>query len=232
MHYVPDSARDFLPDGAASRTGSAQSGGRLSATSFHYQSAPVYFLTLIVGALLAADLLIGLLADPAWSAYRSPFGFRLALFAAVLGGGRILYQTLDGLFEGRVGAELALTIAALAAIMLGEYMTAALVVFIALCGESVEGYTLDRAESAIRRVFDLCPAVAHVVRGGEVDVPVGEVAAGETVTIRPGDACPLTAPSRPASRPSTKVRSPGRACPPTSKPDRKSSPARSINTDR
>ena len=155
-------------------------------------SPPVYFLTLIVGALLAADLLIGLFGDPAWSAYRSPFGFRLALLAAVLGGGRILYQTLDGLFEGRVGAELALTIAALAAIMLGEYMTAALVVFIALCGESVEGYTLDRAQSAIRRVFDLCPAVAHVVRGGrEVDVPVGDVAAGETVTIRPGERVPV-----------------------------------------
>ncbi len=48
MHYVPDSARDFLPDGAAQRTGSGLPGGRLSATSFHYQSAPVYFLTLIV----------------------------------------------------------------------------------------------------------------------------------------------------------------------------------------
>jgi Cu+-exporting ATPase len=192
MHYVPDSARDFLPDGAAQRTGSGLPGGRLSATGFHYQSAPVYFLTLIVGALLAADLVIGLFADPAWSAYRAPFGFRLALLAAVLGGGRILYQTLDGLFEGRVGAELALTIAALAAIMLGEYMTAALVVFIALCGESVEGYTLDRAQSAIRRVFDLCPAVAHVVRGGrEVDVAVGDVAAGETVTIRPGERVPV-----------------------------------------
>ncbi len=189
MHYVPDSARDFLPDDAAHRSGSVD--GR-SATSFHYQSAPVYFLTLLVGSLLAADLLIGLFADPAWAAYRSPFGFRLALLAAVLGGGRILYQTLDGLFEGRVGAELALTIAALAAIMLGEYMTAALVVFIALCGESVEGYTLDRAQSAIRRVFDLCPAIAHVVRDGrEVDVPVAEVRAGETVTIRPGERVPV-----------------------------------------
>src|SRR5579885_211 len=94
MHYVPDSARDFLPDDAAHRSGSVD--GR-SATSFHYQSAPVYFLTLLVGSLLAADLLIGLFADPAWAAYRSPFGFRLALLAAVLGGGRILYQTLDGL---------------------------------------------------------------------------------------------------------------------------------------
>jgi Cu+-exporting ATPase len=187
MHYVPDSARDFLPDDAAPRSGAG-----LPGASFHYQSAPVYFLTLVVGALLAADLLIGLFGDPAWAFYRAPFGYRLALLAAVLGGGRILYQTLDGLFEGRVGAELALSIAALAAILLGEHMTAALVVFIALCGESVEGYTLDRAQSAIRRIFDLCPNMAHVARGGrEVDVPVDQLREGETVTIRPGERVPV-----------------------------------------
>ncbi|HEV8066191.1 MAG TPA: cation-translocating P-type ATPase family protein [Planctomycetaceae bacterium] len=187
MHYVPDSARDFLPDDAAPRSGAG-----LPGASFHYQSAPVYLLTLVVGALLAADLLIGLFGDPAWASCRAPFGYRLALLAAVLGGGRILYQTLDGLFEGRVGAELALSIAALAAILLGEHTTAALVVFIALCGESLEGYTLDRAQSAIRRIFDLCPNLAHVVRSGrEVDVPVDQVREGETVTIRPGERVPV-----------------------------------------
>jgi P-type Cu+ transporter len=187
MHYVPDSARDFLPDDTTARAGSGAAG-----TSFHYQSAPVYFLTLLVGALLAADLVIGLVGDSSWAAYRAPLGFRLAFLAAVLGGGRILYQTVDGLFEGRVGAELALCIAAFAAIILGEHLTAALVVFIALCGESVEGYTLDRAQSAIRRIFDLCPNVAHVVRGGrEVDVPIEQVHQGETVTIRPGERVPV-----------------------------------------
>ena len=187
MHYVPDSVRDFWPDDATVRPGAG-----LRGRSFHYQSAPVYLLTLVVGALLAADLLIGMFGEPAWTSYRAPLGFRLALLAAVLGGARILYQTLEGLFEGRVGAELALTIAALAAILLGEHTTAALVVFIALCGESVEGYTLDCAQSAIRRVFDLCPDVAHVVRNGrEIDVPVGEVCEGENVTIRPGERVPV-----------------------------------------
>jgi Cu+-exporting ATPase len=187
MHYVPDSARDFLPDDATRRPDA-----RVPRASFHYQSAPVYLLTLLVGALLAADLLIGLVGDPAWAPYQAPFGCRLAFLAAILGGARILYQTLDGLFEGRIGAALALCIAALAAIVLGEHLTAALVVFIALCGESVEGYTLDRARSAIRRIFDLCPDVAHLVRGGrEVDVPVDQVREGDTVTIRPGERVPV-----------------------------------------
>ncbi len=187
MHYVPESAQDFLPEGEASRNRSGE-----AERSFHYQSAPLYLLTFVVGALLGVDLLIGMINDPTWSAYREPFGFRLALLAAVLGGARILYQTLEGLFEGRVGANLALTVAALAAIILGEQMTAALVVFIALCGESIEGYTLDRAQSAIRRIFRLRPSLAHVVRDGrEFDLPVEEVRVGETVTIRPGERIPV-----------------------------------------
>ena len=141
MHYVPESARAFL-----------ESGGTKSddeAVSFHYASAPLYLLTLIVGALLAGDFVIQFSQNPDWEPYRTLFGFRLALIAAVVGGARILYQTLEGLFEGRIGADLALTIACLAAIILGEPTVAALVVFIALCGESIEGYTNSRARRAV-----------------------------------------------------------------------------------
>ncbi len=164
--------------------------------SFHYQSAPIYVLTAVVGLLFGADalldLLTGLTGDASWSAYRTPFGFRLSLLAAVLGGARILYQTLEGLFDGRVGADLALTIAALAAIVLGEHTTAALVVFIALCGESIEGYTVDRAQRAIRRIFNLCPPTAHVIRDDrESDLPVSQVIVGDLVAIRPGERIPV-----------------------------------------
>jgi P-type Cu+ transporter len=187
MHYVPESAQDFLPDERSTSSVAPQAD-----YSFHYRSAPLYLLTLAVGALLAADLAIGLINDPTWAAYREPFGFRLTLLAAVLGGARILYRTLEGLFEGRVGADLALTVATLAAIILGEHLTAALVVFIALCGESIEGYTLDRAQSAIRRIFQLRPSIAHVLRGErEVDLPVEDVRVGDTVVVRPGERIPV-----------------------------------------
>jgi len=185
MHYVPESARELLPDDLGDA-------GADRERSFHYQSAPIYALTALVGLLLAADLLLSLIGDPAWLAYRTPLGYRLALLAAVAGGARILYQTLDGLFDGRVGADLALTIAALAAIILGEHVTAALVVFVALCGESIEGFTVDRAQQAIRRIFNLYPPVAHVFRAGqERDVPVDEVEVGDVALIRPGERIPV-----------------------------------------
>jgi Cu+-exporting ATPase len=187
MHYVPESARELFQQNSAGDFSAAE-----KERSFHYQSAPIYLLTAVVGCLIAADVLIGLTGDPVWLSYGAPFGFRLSFLAAVLGGGRILYQSLDGLFEGRVGADLALTLAAFAAIVLREYNTAALVVFIALCGESIEGYTVDRAQRAIRRIFQLRPSIAHVVRDDrEIDLPIGEVAVGDVVAIRPGERIPV-----------------------------------------
>ncbi|MGE5194685.1 MAG: cation-translocating P-type ATPase family protein, partial [Deltaproteobacteria bacterium] len=185
MHYVPESSRALL-EGEAEGSGSAGP----EHPGFHAAAAPLYLLTVAVGLLLLGDMLAG--SEPAWGGWRSLFGFRLALLAAVLGGARILYHTLEGLFAGRVGADLALTIACLAAILVGEHSVAALVVFIALCGESIEGYTVDRATSAIRRIFNLCPRRAHVIREGkESDIPVGEVAFGEEVVVRPGERVPV-----------------------------------------
>ena len=186
MHYVPESAREFLQE----RTSDAQALAGPE-RSFHYRSAPIYLLTALVGSLLLADVILGVIGDSAWLEYREVWGFRLALVAAVLGGARILYQTLEGLFEGRIGADLALTIACLAAVLLGEHITAALVVFIALCGESIEGFTVDHAQNAIRRIFQLCPSVAHVLRDGkEQDVPVQNLAVGDKILVRPGERIP------------------------------------------
>jgi HflK protein len=185
MHYCPESCREFLDETPIG--GSAADAGR----GFHYRSAPIYLLTAAVSALFAADLGITFLDETgvsSWSEYQTLGGFRLALLAAVLGGARILYQTLENLFDGKVGADLALTIACLAAIVLGEHSTAALVVFIALCGESIEGFTIDRAQCAIRAVFNLCPPTARVIEdGNEDEVAVADVAVGQVVLVRPGE---------------------------------------------
>lgn len=186
MHYVPESAREFLPP----EPGSPQS--EQDQASAGSSSSALYLLTIIVGVLLFVDMGIGWIGRSDWTVYQTFAGYRLAFLAAVIGGTRILYQTFDGLFSGRVGADLALTIACLAAIIVGEHQTAALVVFIALCGESLEGYTVDRARAAIRGVFQALPDVAHILRdGNEVDVPVDQVVAGDVVVVRPGERIPV-----------------------------------------
>ena len=152
---------------------------------------PLYVLTAVVGLLLGADTVLTWINAPALNGYRALLGFRLALLAAVLGGARILYQTLEGLFEGRVGADLALTLACLAAIVMGEPAVAGLVVFIALCGESLEGYIGSRATRAISQLFALRPATAHVLRDGqELDLSLDQVVVGDVLVVRPGERIP------------------------------------------
>ncbi len=52
--------------------------------------------TIVVGVLLLADLVLGAVGSP----WQRPFGVPLALLAAIIGGGRVVYLALAALFEG------------------------------------------------------------------------------------------------------------------------------------
>src|SRR5579862_5378218 len=79
----------------------------------------LYAMTAFLGLILAADITLWLI-NGRQEAPAVVFGFRLAIVAAVLGGARILYTSIEGLLEGRVGADLALAIAVIASIYLKE----------------------------------------------------------------------------------------------------------------
>jgi len=189
MHYIPESTSEMLRGGSACNIAARP--------NFHYLTAPLYLLTVFVAVLLVADSVLLLARSTGQSTISASagatlWGYRLALLAAVFGGARILYHTLDGLLSGRIGSDLALTVACLAAIALGEHQTAGLVVLISLIGECIEGYTIDRARSAVRDTFALWPAIAHRNHDGrEQDIPVEEVRVGDIVTIRPGERVPV-----------------------------------------
>ncbi|HVB49450.1 MAG TPA: cation-translocating P-type ATPase [Burkholderiales bacterium] len=56
----------------------------------------------------------------------------------------------------------------------------------------VAGLVRTRASQAVRKLLELQPATARVVRGGEeLDIPVAEIAVGELVRVRPGERIPL-----------------------------------------
>ncbi|MBA4066313.1 MAG: hypothetical protein C0501_21885 [Isosphaera sp.] len=158
----------------------------------------LYLLTAVVGLLLAADLWLQLadwLATRGISTYTwnpKPFGFRYALLAAVVGGARVLYGSLEALFEGRVGADLALALAALAAIYLREELVAAEVVFVGLLGECLEAYTFARTRGALGRLAELFPTRCWVLRDGEeVRTFTTDVLAGDRVVVKPGGKVPV-----------------------------------------
>jgi Cu+-exporting ATPase len=158
---------------------------------------PLYLLTALLALLLGADLwpiLARRIATwgtqlPSWP--NEIGGYRIALLAAVLGGARVLYGSLDALFAGRVGADLALAIACVAAVLVREPLVAAEIVFIGLIGEVLESVTFERTQRAIRRLVEVFPRRCWRLRDGhEERIAVDQLQAGDHVVVKPGGRIP------------------------------------------
>ena len=68
------------------------------------------------------------------------------------------------------------------------YEAAATIIALILLGRTLEARARGRASEAIRRLMDLQPPVARVIRdGSEVEIPVEEVRAGDVLIARPGE---------------------------------------------
>jgi Cu+-exporting ATPase len=72
------------------------------------------------------------------------------------------------------------------------YEAAALLIVFVLLGRYLEDLAKSRASLAIRKLIELQPKVATVVKGDrEAQMPVDEITAGDVLVIRPGDSIPV-----------------------------------------
>jgi Cu+-exporting ATPase len=72
------------------------------------------------------------------------------------------------------------------------YEAAAVIIALILLGRTLEARARSQAGAAIRRLMDLQPAAARVMRdGAEVEMPVEDVRAGDVVVVRPGERIPV-----------------------------------------
>ena len=158
----------------------------------HDDTRSLYTLTAILGVLIGGDVIFGWLG---YDTLRAPWGISLAWVAAILGAGRIVYGAVEALGQGRIGADIALAQACLAAIIIGQPFVAAEVVFIALVGEVLEAVTFARTQKEIHRLLDQTPRTARVRRDGdEREIPVAQVVAGDLVLVRAGERVPVDGP--------------------------------------
>ncbi len=135
--------------------------------------------TLAVGVLLLLNFL---------GIFDSILGYDTAIFLAVLAGYKTFYRAIAELFERKISADLAIVIAAFAAMMIGEYLAAAEAMFIMLLGEGLEAWAAGRTERAIHRFVDQLPHHARVLRdGSEIEVPVEDLAPGDIIVVRAGE---------------------------------------------
>src|SRR3954454_4280228 len=73
------------------------------------------------------------------------------------------------------------------------FETAAIIITLILIGRLLETRTKEKASDAVRKLLDLQPKMAKVIREGEeveVEIPIEQVQEGQVMVIRPGERIP------------------------------------------
>jgi Cu+-exporting ATPase len=143
--------------------------------------AGVALLAAVVGEWLGA---FGALSDlvPVWAGALLVAAFGFPIFVKV---GRSLAR-------GRIVSHTLMSMGALAALAIGEWATAALVVFFMRVGDRAESFTTDRARRSLRALTDMAPRTARLERDGQQEeVTVDLLSTGDVVVVRPGEVIPV-----------------------------------------
>ncbi|WP_112310854.1 heavy metal translocating P-type ATPase [Pseudogemmobacter bohemicus] len=142
-------------------------------------------LVIFTGILLALAWVFELLTS-------AEYGYWAFLAACVIGVAPVTKRAYEALRMGQpFTIESLMTIAAIGALFIGAAEEAALVVFLFAVGEMLEGVAANKARDGIRALANLVPKTALLETGGTTrEVPVAELAIGQTVLVRPGDRIP------------------------------------------
>src|SRR5438876_3000633 len=136
----------------------------------------------IVGVLLLFNLT---------GVFTTAFGVDTAAILTVLGGYRIFRNSIAALLEGNISADLAICVAVIAALSIGQYLAAAEAMFVMLLGEGLEAYAAGRTSAAIQRFVERMPRRARLLRGGqEIEVDAASLSPGDEIVVRPGERIP------------------------------------------
>jgi Cd2+/Zn2+-exporting ATPase/Cu+-exporting ATPase len=118
--------------------------------------------------------------------------FLLGLVLVMVSGWPIFRNVTRAALKRQVISHTLMSLGVLAALAVGEWATAAVVVFFMRIGEYAENLTTAGARRAVKDLTALAPQTARVERQGtEQEVPIGEVPIGETVIVRPGEKIPV-----------------------------------------
>jgi Cd2+/Zn2+-exporting ATPase len=143
-------------------------------------------LTIASGALILLAVIAGygFGADGLWSA--------AMIAAAVVAGSDIAVRAVQALRLRHLSIELLVTVAALGAMVIGEYWEAAAVTFLFIFGAWLEARTMRQTRGALKALIDAAPATATVLRDGQpVEVAASAVSPGETVLVKAGQRIPV-----------------------------------------
>ena len=143
-------------------------------------------ITVANGILLLAGFVTSLLVDDPRPANI------LYLLAALVGGSPIFLLAARGIRKLDLTAGVMVSVAMIAALLIGEYSAAALVAFMMMFGEMLENFTVARSDDALKELASLIPPqVTLLLQGREEVVAIEQVRVGDILLVRNGERIPV-----------------------------------------
>lgn len=115
------------------------------------------------------------------------------LFAALLVGGiPMVWELLKKLAKRQFGSDLLAGVSIITAVLLGQFLVAAIVVLMLSGGEALEEFATARASSVLDALARRVPSVAHRKEGGVlVEVKLADIRIGDELDVLPHEICPV-----------------------------------------
>jgi Cu+-exporting ATPase len=118
--------------------------------------------------------------------------FLIGLLLVAIAGWPIFRNVIRATLHKQVISHTLMTLGVLAALAIGQWATALVVVFFMRIGDYVESFTAEGARRAVKDLTALNPQTARIERDGEErEVAITEVRRGEVVIVRPGERIPV-----------------------------------------
>lgn len=126
--------------------------------------------------------------------FLKPFAFWICLAVTLVAGREILKEGFEDLLHFHFGEETLMSIAVVAAFLIGEHVEGTMVALLFTFGENLEGLAVDRSKKNIAALADIRPDTANVIcpRDGDIEsVPAKEVEIGSEIIVKVGERVPL-----------------------------------------
>jgi len=144
--------------------------------------------TLVGGAFLALSFILMILevevpADPAWA-------------AVIISGIPIVYSAVWGIINSKgmskISSALLISIAMIAAVIIGDVFAAGEIAFIMAIGAILEEKTTERSKKGLKNLISLAPQKGRRIDDGKEEmIDVKEIKAGYTLRVLPGEIIPV-----------------------------------------
>jgi len=155
-----------------------------------FTRAVLFFSGLVFGAVLLIVVVGEWLGF--FEAVTARIPFAVGVVIVLIGWYPVLVNVLRAAWNREIISHTLMSVGVVAALVVGQWITAAIVVFFMRVGDYVETFTAARARRAVKDLTALAPQKARVLRNGEeVEASIAEVMPGDTVIVRPGEQIPV-----------------------------------------